>query len=147
MGKQIDNSYSDELKLTAKEERFCYQYVLYLNATKAAIEAGYAAKSAAVTGCQLLRKPNIQAHINYLKANLAETAELSALRVLKEYEDIAFAKSGKLNDGTEVKVFDKQRALDSIREMLSLDVKDSIDFTQEAKDNDIIANIFGDDNT
>jgi hypothetical protein len=28
-------------ELTPKEERFCYEYVLYLNATKAAINAGY----------------------------------------------------------------------------------------------------------
>jgi phage terminase small subunit len=34
-----------------------------------------------------------------LRDNLAETAEISALRVLKEYEKIAFSNAGQLRDG------------------------------------------------
>jgi phage terminase small subunit len=148
----IEDENTDDLKLTVKEERFCYQYVLHLNATKACILAGYKENSARVTGCRLLTKANIQKRIKYLKDNLAETAEISALRVLKEHEKIAFADAGQLRDGwmslkefealtpeqkaiiqevttketkygTEVKVklFDKQRALDSISNMLGFD--------------------------
>jgi len=93
------NKKTDEAKLTAKEERFCYQYVLHLNATKACILAGYKENSARVTGCRLLTKANIQERIKYLKDNLAETAEISALRVLKEHEKIAFADAGQLRNG------------------------------------------------
>ena len=139
-------------KLTPKEKRFCYQYVLHLNATKAAILAGYSEKSARVTGCRLLTKANIQERIKYLQNNLSETAQISALRVLKEHEKIAFADAGQLRDGwmslkefenltqeqkaiiqevttretkygTEIKVklFDKQRSLDAINNMLGFD--------------------------
>ena len=80
-----DNENKDEVKLTAKEERFCYQYVLHLNATKACILAGYSDKSACVTGSRLLRKAKVQERVKHLKDNLAETAEISALRVLKEH--------------------------------------------------------------
>jgi phage terminase small subunit len=70
-----------------------------LNATKACILAGYKENSARVTGCKLLTKANIQERIKYLKDNLAETAEISALRVLKEHEKIAFADAGQLRNG------------------------------------------------
>ncbi len=160
------NENKNELKLTAKEERFCYQYVLHLNASKACILAGYAERSARVTGCRLLTKANIQERIKYLKDNLAETAEISALRVLKEHEKIAFADAGQLRDGwmslkefealtpeqkaiiqevttketkygTEVKVklFDKQRALDSIGNMLGFDAPVKTELTgKDGKD-------------
>jgi phage terminase small subunit len=78
-------------KLTDKQEKFCYEYVLHLNATKAAINAGYSENSAKEIGCENLTKPNIQARIKYMQDNLAETAQLSALRVLKEHEKIAYS--------------------------------------------------------
>ena len=51
---------TNDVKLTAKEEKFCYQYVLHLNAAKAATNAGYSEHSARITGCRLLTKTNIQ---------------------------------------------------------------------------------------
>jgi len=93
-----DNENKDEVKLTAKEERFCYQYVLHLNATKACILAGYSDKSACVTGSRLLRKAKVQERVKHLKDNLAETAEISALRVLKEHEKIAFSSIAHLHN-------------------------------------------------
>lgn len=92
------NENIDEVKLTAKEERFCYQYVLHLNATKASVLAGYAEKSAYVTGSRLLRKAKVQDRIKHLKDNLAETAGISALRVLKEHEKIAFSSIAHLHN-------------------------------------------------
>lgn len=89
---------ADEKKLTAKEERFCYQYVLHLNATKAAISAGYSEKTAYAAGSRLLKKVNIQERIKHLKDNLAETAGISALRVLKEHEKIAFSSIAHLHN-------------------------------------------------
>ena len=98
MGTIKENENTNETKLTAKEERFCYQYVLHLNATKACVLAGYSENSARVTGCRLLTKANIQERIKYLKDNLAETAEISALRVLKEHEKIAFSSIAHLHN-------------------------------------------------
>jgi phage terminase small subunit len=68
--------------LTPKEEKFCSEYVLLLNATQAAINAQYSEKTARSKGSQLLTKVNVQNRIEYLRENLAETAGISALRVL-----------------------------------------------------------------
>ena len=50
-------------ELTAKEERFCQEYIIDYNATKAAIRAGYKEKSAAVQGSRLLKNDNVLAYI------------------------------------------------------------------------------------
>ena len=111
MKKTDEQRHMEEMaKLTDKQEKFCYEYVLHLNATKAAINAGYSEKTAYSIGGENLKKPEIQARIRYMQDNLAETAQLSALRVLKEHEKIAF------ND--EEKTADKQKSLDSINNML-----------------------------
>ena len=49
--------------LTAKQQRFCEEYQVDLNATQAAIRAGYAASSVRWTGCTNLTKPNIKSEI------------------------------------------------------------------------------------
>ena len=84
--------------LTPKEERFCQEYVFLLNATRAAINAGYSENSARVTGCKILTKANIQKKIKELKGNLAETSEISALRVIKEHEKLAFSSIAHLHN-------------------------------------------------
>lgn len=97
-----------EVKLTAKEEKFCYEYVLRMNATKAAVNAGYSEKTAYSAGCRLLKNVKIQKRIKYLKDNLAETSGISSLRVLKEHERIAFSSIGNIhNTWIEKKEFDE----------------------------------------
>jgi phage terminase small subunit len=51
-------------KLTAKQQRFCDEYLVDLNATQAAIRAGYSQKTAGVIAVENLKKPNIQEYIN-----------------------------------------------------------------------------------
>ena len=50
-------------KLTPKQERFVDEYLLDLNATQAAIRAGYSKRSARAIGAENLTKPNIQQRI------------------------------------------------------------------------------------
>jgi phage terminase small subunit len=52
------------LKLTAKQKLFCDEYIISLNATQAAIKAGYAEKTAYAMGAENLRKPKIQSYIS-----------------------------------------------------------------------------------
>jgi hypothetical protein len=111
-------------KLTDKQEKFCYEYVLHLNATKAAINAGYSEKTAYSIGGENLKKPEIQERIKYMQDNLAETAQLSALRVLKEHEKIAF------NDYE--KTADKQKSLDSINNMLGYNAPTKNEYSGDA---------------
>ena len=147
-------------KLTAKQEKFCYEYCIDYNATQAAIRAGYSQDTASVIGFENLRKPNIKNRISEMQNNLAETAGISALRILKEHERIAFSNAGQLRDGwislkdfeqlpdsvkaciqeistktikryigdgpveeeyVKVKLYDKQKSLDSISRMLGFD--------------------------
>jgi phage terminase small subunit len=50
-------------KMTAKQQRFCDEYLIDLNATQAAIRAGYSEKTAGVIAAENLTKPKIKAYI------------------------------------------------------------------------------------
>lgn len=52
------------VKMTPKQKRFCDEYLIDLNATQAAIRAGYSEKTARATGNENLTKPNIKAYID-----------------------------------------------------------------------------------
>lgn len=52
------------MKLTAKQKIFCDEYIISLNATQAAIKAGYAEKTAYAIGAENLKKPKIQSYIS-----------------------------------------------------------------------------------
>lgn len=56
------------MKLTAKQQRFIEEYLIDLNATQAAIRAGYSEKTAYAIGEENLRKPVIKAEIERLQA-------------------------------------------------------------------------------
>ena len=51
-------------KLTAKQQRFCDEYLIDLNATQAAIRAGYSEKNARNIASENLAKPNIREYID-----------------------------------------------------------------------------------
>jgi phage terminase small subunit len=51
------------MKLTPKQERFIKEYLISLNATDAAIKAGYSEKTATKIGSENLTKPDIIAAI------------------------------------------------------------------------------------
>ena len=52
------------MALTAKQQRFCDEYLVDLNATQAAIRAGYSVKTARVIGTENLTKPAVQEYID-----------------------------------------------------------------------------------
>ncbi len=60
------------VKMTAKQQRFCDEYLIDLNATQAAIRAGYSEKTAAVIAAENLRKPNIR---DYIEKRMSEKEE------------------------------------------------------------------------
>lgn len=77
-------------KLTAKQEAFCREYLIDLNATQAAIRAGYSQKRAGAIGCENLTKPNIAEYISVLQSEREKRTEITQDRVLQEYAKIAF---------------------------------------------------------
>lgn len=69
--------------LTPKQQMFVREYLVDLNATQAAIRAGYSAKTAEWIGPQLLGKNHVAAKIQELQDIRAGQLELTAKDVLK----------------------------------------------------------------
>lgn len=93
------------MKLTEKQKRFCEEYLIDLNATQAAIRAGYSSKTANRIAAQNLSKLDIQNYISELRNNQSNRTGITADTVLKELEKIA------LTD-TEISGKEKMRALE-----------------------------------
>jgi len=78
-------------RLTARQRRFVDEYLVDVNATQAAIRAGYSARTANVSGCENLTKPNIAAAIITAMQARAQRTQITADRVLEELAVIAFS--------------------------------------------------------
>jgi phage terminase small subunit len=75
--------------LSPKRAAFVREYLVDLNATQAAIRAGYSPKSARVTGTRLLTDAAIQAEVQRAQAELSEIALVTAEDVVKGLREIA----------------------------------------------------------
>ena len=75
-------------KLTDKQEMFCLEYLIDLNATQAAIRAGYSEKTAQQVGSENLSKPVINQYISKLKAERSNSVSIDAKYVLKRLVEI-----------------------------------------------------------
>jgi len=78
----------DQKPLTPKEQMFVKEYLIDLNATKAAIRAGYSAKTARQIASRLLSKVNIQEEIARLATEIGEKVELDVEYVLNNLKEI-----------------------------------------------------------
>ena len=78
-------------KLTPKQERFCREYMIDLNATQACIRAGYSKKTADVIGCENLGKPSIIERIAELHKEREERTQITADKVIKELAILALS--------------------------------------------------------
>ena len=74
--------------LTPKQQRFVEEYLIDLNATQAAIRAGYSAKTAAVIGAENLIKPYIQKAIQEAQNKLTERTEITQDYVLTNIQKV-----------------------------------------------------------
>jgi phage terminase small subunit len=83
-------------KLTPKQEMFVKEYLIDLNATQAAIRAGYSKKNADKIGPELIGKTRIQAALQKEMDKRAERTEIKADDVLKYWHDIATADPSEL---------------------------------------------------
>jgi phage terminase small subunit len=91
-------------ELTPKQECFCQEYLVDLNATAAAIRAGYSAKTAQEQASRLLSNVMVQAATQRLMDQRAQKVGITAEEVLREYRKLAFASLGNIlriqSDGT-----------------------------------------------
>ena len=77
-------------KLTPKQQRFVEEYLVDLNATQAAIRAGYSPKTAGQIGERLLKKVEIQQALAERMKAREQRTEVTQDRVVKELAKIAF---------------------------------------------------------
>ncbi|UYL10283.1 terminase small subunit [Bdellovibrio sp. SKB1291214] len=76
--------------LSSKQERFCLEYMVDLNAKKAAIRAGYSPHTAMEQGYQLLQKTSVQSKLTMLMEERASRLEVNADLVVDGLKNIAF---------------------------------------------------------
>jgi phage terminase small subunit len=79
------------MALTAKQGLFAQEYIVDLNATQAAIRAGYSENTARQMGAENLSKPVIQEAIQKAMDERSKRTEITADRVLREYEKLGFS--------------------------------------------------------
>ena len=79
------------MTLTPKQQRFCEEYIVDLNATQAAIRSGYSEKTACAIGLENLGKPMIQALIQEAMYIRSQRTEITADMVVRELALIGFA--------------------------------------------------------
>ena len=74
---------------SARHRKFAERYVLDFNGTKAAIEVGYSADTAATQACRLLKEAEVQEYVRELQLASTATHEQLRLMVLEELARIA----------------------------------------------------------
>lgn len=94
----VANSPASPRSLNEKQERFAAEYVIDLNATQAAIRAGYSPKTAGNQAHDLLKKPEIQAIIDELRTERAKSLQMTREDVLRQYQRLGFSDPRKLYD-------------------------------------------------
>lgn len=82
--------------MTKKQKRFVEEYLIDLNATQAAIRAGYSPETAQQIGSENLSKPVISSAIAKAMAERAKRTGVNADRVVMELAKIAFVNAANL---------------------------------------------------
>ena len=160
--------------MTKKQKKFVEEYLIDLNATQAAIRAGYSPETAGSIGAENLKKPEIKSRIDKAMAERSRRTGINQDRVLQELARIGFAKITDIVDpetaeirtdasdddlaciqsikikpnefGTEreVKLYDKKSALVDLGKHLGL-FKDKVELTGDMDLNITID--YGEDDT
>jgi hypothetical protein len=112
---------TDRSRLTTRQQAFIRHYLAGAdgvrgNAKKAAIAAGFARRSAEVTGSRMLRKAKVAAAIK----SLQEKADASVVRRLRDWQELAVGaqetmeqvRAGKIKKGAVVRLMAADKILD-----------------------------------
>lgn len=95
-------------KLTPKQKLFVEEYLIDLNATQAAIRAGYSERTAYRIGAELLQKTSVQEKLQERMAERAKRTEITQDFVLKELYEIAKANGSDFAKVIEKPVYDEK---------------------------------------
>lgn len=98
--------------MTKKQKRFVEEYLIDLNATQAAIRAGYSPDTAKSIGSENLSKPDISSAIAKEMAERSKRTGVNADRVLTELAKIGFANINDVIDLDTAKIKENATAED-----------------------------------
>lgn len=105
--------------LTEKQKRFVDEYLIDLNATQAAIRAGYSENTAEVIGYENLRKPQIAEKVQEAMQLRSRRVDLSQDMVAQELRKIGFAEAHDYTDA-DLKYGNKLKALELLGKHLGM---------------------------
>lgn len=77
-------------RLSERQKKFCYEYVVDFNGAQAAMRAGYSKKTAHVQASQLLALPHVEKFLSGLMKKIEPDIRATADRVVKELSRMAF---------------------------------------------------------
>lgn len=109
--------------MTKKQKRFCEEYLIDLNATQAAIRAGYSPDTAGAIGAENLTKPEIQRAVARDMAERSRRTGVNAERVVLELAKVAFVNVGNVIDATDA-TLKEDAAPEDLAAIQSIKVKD-----------------------
>ena len=113
--------------LTLKQKRFIDAYLISANATKAAIKAGYSAKTAEVAGSRLLSNAKIQSRLNEKVVKQEQKHEVTREKIVEGFAELAFDKTGAVSDR------DKKGALDSLAKIHGMFITQTEDIAEKER--------------
>jgi phage terminase small subunit len=100
-------------ELNDKQKRFVAEYIIDLNATQAAIRAGYSPQTAYSQGQRLLKNVEVQEYVEKAKQKLIVRSDITIERVLRELASIGL-------DNEKERTTDRLKALELIGKHLGM---------------------------
>ena len=122
-------------ELTEKQKRFCQEYVIDLNATQAAIRAGYSEDTADVQGSRLLGNVKVSEYISELQENKADELNITFNDMLRI--ELSIAQKGE-KDSDKLKAVDQiskklgfyEKNNEQIKAITNISLKDLVSFNE-----------------
>lgn len=111
-------------KLTEKQKRFIEEYLIDLNATQAAIRAGYSPKTANEQGNRLLTNVSVRTHVDQAIAERSRRTGINQDRVIQELARIGFLNPDDVINFNNATV-DSNASIDDLAAIQSVKVKSS----------------------
>ena len=96
------------MKLTEKQKRFCDEYLIDLNATQAAIRAGYSPKGMNKRVTRMMANEGIMNYIQQHMKDREKRTEITQDKVLKELAAIAFSNGSNYAKVVEKKAYNEK---------------------------------------
>jgi phage terminase small subunit len=120
--------------LTPKQALFVQEYLVDLNATQAAIRAGYSKRTAKSAGQRLLTNVDTAKAISKAQEKRSERTEIEQDRVLEEYAKLAFLDPRRFFDGYGTLIPIQELDADVAAAITGLEVKRSFNKHNETFD-------------